>query len=123
MDSIAIETTIGVTVEVEVAARRGAMAVTRQIEGSGWTLTHVETGFRVPFDFAVQARAIAALGALDALVDWEAFLAARVTGRDVSTTIMVICEICESLGGRPDPRPGACDTEVLAQRRGDGRRR
>jgi hypothetical protein len=83
---------------VDCAARIGPMAVTRVLSGKGWTLTYLPIGYRIPYNFTLEAVAEACLRRLDEVVDWPGFVETFANGGEPNAADEVN-KICVAFGG------------------------
>lgn len=95
----------GETFEAECRLRIGDAAVTR-IYGKRtptdlWSITHLPTGFRLPWHFIDAPRACAALRQIGHDFDWTAFVAEVALCLDTPPVgALELKTACESFGGR-----------------------
>jgi hypothetical protein len=83
---------------VDCAARVGPMAVTRVLSGKEWTLTYLPVGYRIPYNFTLEAIAEACLRRIDEVVDWPGFVETFANGGEPNAADEVR-EICVAYGG------------------------
>lgn len=96
-EQVWVATTKGRT-RVDCAFRLGDAAVTRALDGDGWTITHLPSGFACMATFASAGAAEEALKEIDRIVDWSGLVQTVAAGRFPNYTDEVRA-ICERYGG------------------------
>ena len=82
----------------DCAARLGEIAVTRSYGDDTWTITHLQTGYRVPFCFDSVTDAQIAAVLMNEIVDWPGFCKS-LSERTKPDTQDEIVRICQESGG------------------------
>lgn len=102
-EKVLVNTTSGKRVPVDCAFQLGDAAVTRALEGGGWVITHLPSGFQCMALFRSAAAAEEALKEIDAIVDWRGLVETLMAGR-FPNCADAVRDICARYGGAVDDR-------------------